>query len=100
MTFVRLALLVTLTALTPVAAGARVSDVARIHGTITKIDRARHTFWIHHAPFALMPMNMTMEVEPVHAGDLKALHVGEKVSVTVDTTVVPWPGTNVRLGPK
>lgn len=76
------------------------SDVARIHGTITKIDRAKHTFWIQHAPFALMPMSMTMEVEPVHAVDLKVLHVGERVSVTVDTSVVPWSGTDVRPGSK
>jgi hypothetical protein len=41
-------------------------------------------------------MSMTMEVQPVHAADLRALHVGERVDVTIDTTVVPWPGTNIR----
>jgi Cu/Ag efflux protein CusF len=78
------------------ALAAPANAIARIHGTITKVDRTRHTFWIHHDPFAQMPMSMTMEVEPVHAADLRALHVGERVAVTVDTTVVPWPGTNIR----
>ncbi len=72
------------------------SGIARIHGTITRIDRTRHTFWIHHDPFAQMPMAMTMEVEPVRAADLGRLHRGEKVSVTIDTSIVPWPGTNIR----
>ena len=70
--------------------------IARIHGTITRIDPVRRTFWINHAPFAMMPMSMTMEVEPVHHADLRTLHVGERVSVTVDTTVDPWPGTNIQ----
>ena len=75
----------------PVAATPAIA-IARIHGTITKIDRARHTFWIHHDPFAQMPMTMTMEVEPVRRADLLMLRRGEVVNVTVDTTVVPWPG--------
>jgi Cu/Ag efflux protein CusF len=92
-----LAMLALLLAGTAAAAAATPANaIARIHGTITKIDPARHTFWIHHDPFAQMPMSMTMEVEPVHAADLRALHVGEKVNVTIDTTVVPWPGTNIR----
>jgi Cu/Ag efflux protein CusF len=78
------------------ALAARPVTTARIHGEITKIDPMRHTFWIHHAPFASMPMSMTMEVEPVRAADLRRLHRGEKVDVTVDTASVPWPGTDIR----
>jgi Cu/Ag efflux protein CusF len=89
-----LTLLLTMTV--PALAATSAIDIARIHGTITKIDPARHTFWIHHDPFALMPMSMTMEVEPAHAADLRKLHVGERINVTIDTTVVPWPGTNIR----
>lgn len=74
--------------------------IARIHGTIVKIDRVRHTFWIHHAPFAQMPMAMTMEVELVRHADLAKLHRGERVSVTIDTTVVPWPGTRIVPDPR
>jgi Cu/Ag efflux protein CusF len=70
--------------------------IARIHGTITKIDPKRGTFMIHHDPFASMPMSMTMEVEPVRRSDLRTLHAGEVIDVTVDTTIVPWPGTNIR----
>jgi Cu/Ag efflux protein CusF len=70
--------------------------IARIHGTIVKIDHKRDTFMIHHDPFALMPMSMTMEVEPKRRADLKQLHVGEVIDVTVDTSIVPWPGTNIR----
>lgn len=72
------------------------SAIARIHGKIVKIDAKRHTFMIHHDPFAQMPMAMTMEVRPVHASDLATLHVGEVVDVTVDTSIVPWPGTDIR----
>jgi hypothetical protein len=43
-----------------------------------------------------MPMSMTMEVEPVRRADLRKLRVGEVIDVTVDTTIVPWPGTNIR----
>jgi Cu/Ag efflux protein CusF len=93
----RLAVLLMLAALAaPVAAATPAIDIARIHGTITKIDRARHTFWIHHDPFKQMPMSMTMEVEPVRLAELYTLHKGEVVNVTVDTTVVPWPGSNIR----
>lgn len=69
---------------------------ARIHGTVVKIDRARGTFMIHHDPFAGMPMSMTMEVEPKRRADLAKLHVGEVIDATVDTTIVPWPGTDIR----
>ena len=74
--------------------------VAHIHGKIVSIDAARHTFTIHHDPFALMPMAMTMEVEPKKRSDLAKLHVGETIYVTVDTAVVPWPGTDIRPDPK
>jgi hypothetical protein len=37
-----------------------------------------------------------MEVQPVRARDLGTLHVGELIDVTVDTTIDPWPGTNIR----
>jgi Cu/Ag efflux protein CusF len=74
--------------------------IAQLHGTVTKIDPARHTFWIHHDPFAQMPMAMTMEVQPVRAADLGKLHVGERITVTVDTSVVPWPGKNIRPAAK
>jgi Cu/Ag efflux protein CusF len=97
----RLGLLLTLALVAPaLPAGAHgpASGMARIHGTITKIDPARHTFWIHHDPFAQMPMSMTMEVEPVRVADLSRLHRGEIVSVTIDTSIVPWPGTNIRSG--
>jgi Cu/Ag efflux protein CusF len=73
--------------------------IARIHGTIVKIDRTRGTFMIHHDPFAAMPMSMTMEVEPKRRSDLQKLHVGEVVDATVDTTIVPWPGTDIRPAP-
>jgi Cu/Ag efflux protein CusF len=72
--------------------------IARIHGTITKIDPKRGTFMIHHDPFASMPMSMTMEVEPKRRADLRKLHVGEVIDATVDTTIVPWPGTDIRPG--
>jgi len=74
--------------------------IAHIHGTIVQIDPARHTFTIHHDPFPMMPMSMTMEVEPVHPADLRRLHVGEVIFATVDTSVYPWPGTDIRPDPK
>jgi hypothetical protein len=42
---------------------------------------------------------MTMEVEPKHRSDLRKLHVGEVVDVTIDTRIVPWPGTDIRPAP-
>ena len=75
---------------------AALSPIARIHGKIVLIDRARGTFMIHHDPFPAMPMAMTMEVEPKHRSDLRKLHVGEVVDVTIDTRIVPWPGTDIR----
>ena len=92
-----LAVLLIVAALTASAlAAGRPVDIARIHGVVTKIDRTRHTFWIHHDPFAQMPMSMTMEVQPVRARDLGRLHVGELIDVTIDTTIDPWPGTNIQ----
>jgi Cu/Ag efflux protein CusF len=76
------------------------SAVAHIHGTIVSIDRAHGTFMIHHDPFALMPMSMTMQVEPVRRADIRKLYVGEVIYATVDTATVPWPGTGIRPDPK
>ena len=70
--------------------------IAHIHGTIAKIDPNRGTFMIHHDPFPIMPMSMTMEVEPKVRADLRKLHVGEVIYATVDTAVVPWPGSDIR----
>ena len=73
---------------------AALSTIARIHGKIVLIDPKRGTFMIHHDPFP--PMPMTMEVEPKHRSDLRKLHVGEVVDVTIDTRIVPWPGTDIH----
>jgi Cu/Ag efflux protein CusF len=70
--------------------------IAHIHGRIVQIDPARGTFLIHHDPFPAMPMAMTMEVAPKHRSDLRRLHVGEIVNLTVDTAVSPWPGSDIR----
>ncbi len=75
------------------------SPVAHIHGKIVSIDVKKGTFQIHHDPFPAMPMAMTMEVEPKNRADLKKLHVGETIDATVDTSIVPWPGTDIRPGP-
>jgi Cu/Ag efflux protein CusF len=83
----------------PTVAVAKLSPIARIHGKIVQINPARGTFLIHHEPFAAMPMAMTMEVEPKHRADLRKLHVGEIVDVTIDTRIVPWPGTDIRPAP-
>jgi Cu/Ag efflux protein CusF len=91
--FVCAAMVLTIAATSPLA-------IAHIHGTIVKIDPARHTFMIHHDPFPAMPMSMTMEVEPVRHADLGKLHVGEVIYATVDTSIVPWPGTGIRPDPK
>ena len=74
--------------------------IAHIHGTIVKIDPARHTFMIDHDPFPMMPMEMTMEVEPVQHAQLRKLHVGEVIYATIDTSIYPWPGTDIRPDPK
>ena len=73
------------------------SAIARIHGRIVKIDPARGTFLIHHDPFPAMPMAMTMEVAPKQRADLKKLHRGEVVDLTVDIAVEPWVGTGIRV---
>lgn len=76
------------------------SGIAHIHGKILAIDAKRGTFTIHHDPFALMPMAMTMEVRPKNRADLAKLHVGEIVDATVDTALVPWPGTDIHPSAK
>jgi Cu/Ag efflux protein CusF len=73
--------------------------IAHIHGRIVAIDAKRGTFQIHHDPFPMMPMAMTMEVAPKNRSDLAKLHVGEVVNATVDTSIVPWPGTDIRPAP-
>jgi Cu/Ag efflux protein CusF len=73
--------------------------MAHIHGRIVSIDATAGTFEIHHDPFALMPMAMTMPVKPKNPADLKSLHVGEIVNLTIDTSVDPWPGTDIRPAP-
>jgi Cu/Ag efflux protein CusF len=70
--------------------------IARIHGTITRIDSKHGTFMIHHDPFPAMPMSMTMEVEPKRRADLAKLHVGEVITATVDTSIVPWAGSDIH----
>jgi Cu/Ag efflux protein CusF len=72
------------------------TSIAHIHGTIVKIDAKRGVFSIHHDPFPMMPMSMTMEVRPRSRADLAKLHVGEIVDATVDTAIVPWPGTDIH----
>ncbi len=72
------------------------STIAHIHGRIVSIDARRGTFMIHHEPFPLMPMAMTMEVEPRRHADLRKLRVGETIDATVDTAVDPWPATDIR----
>jgi Cu/Ag efflux protein CusF len=72
------------------------STIAHIHGRIVSIDERHGTFFIHHDPFAAMPMAMTMEVEPKHRADLRKLHVGETIDATIDTAIVPWPATDIR----
>jgi Cu/Ag efflux protein CusF len=76
------------------------TTIAHIHGKIVAINLKRGTFIIHHDPFPMMPMAMTMAVEPKNPADLRKLHVGEIVDATVDTAIVPWPGTNIRPAPR
>jgi Cu/Ag efflux protein CusF len=71
------------------------SGIARIHGRVTAIDAKRGVFRIHHDPFRLMPMSMTMEVRPKRPADLRRIRVGEVIDVTIDTSIVPWPGTDI-----
>lgn len=85
-------LALTIAATTPVT-------IAHLHGTVTKIDSKRGTFMIHHDPYPMMPMAMTMEVEPKNRADLRKIHVGEIITVTVDTAIVPWPGTEIKPAP-
>lgn len=71
--------------------------IQHLRGTIVAIDAHKGTFRVHHEPFASMPMEMTMDVEPRDRRILKTLHVGERIRATVDTSTYPWPGTDIRL---
>jgi Cu/Ag efflux protein CusF len=75
------------------------SSIAHIHGRIVSIDPKRGTFLIHHDPFPAMPMSMTMEAQPKNPADLRRLHVGETIDATIDTSVDPWPATDIRPAP-
>jgi len=75
------------------------SSIAHIHGRIVSMDAHRGTFQIHHDPFPAMPMAMTMEVEPKHRADLRKLHIGETIDATIDTSISPWPATDIRPAP-
>jgi Cu/Ag efflux protein CusF len=70
--------------------------IAHIHGRIVSIDTKAGTFQIHHDPFPMMPMAMTMAVKPKNRALVTTLHVGEIVNATVDTSIYPWPGTDIR----
>ncbi len=83
----------------PVPIVVAASSIAHIHGRIVSIDPKTGTFLIHHDPFAQMPMAMTMEVEPKNRDDLKKLHVGEIIDATIDTSIDPWPATDIRPAP-
>lgn len=72
------------------------SSIAHIHGRVVSIDERRGTFFIHHDPFAAMPMAMTMEVEPKRRADLRKLHVGETIDATIDTSIAPWPASEIH----
>ncbi len=73
--------------------------IAHIHGRIVSIDAKDGTFQIHHDPFPMMPMAMTMAVQPKDRAVIRTLHVGEIVNATVDTSIYPWPGTDIRPAP-
>lgn len=75
------------------------ASFSQIHGRIVAIDARRGTILIHHDPFPAMPMAMTMEIKPVRRADLIRLRVGQTVDATVDTSVQPWPATNIRRAP-
>lgn len=79
-----------------VAPAAADTSVAHIHGKVVSIDPKSGTFMIHHDPFKEMPMAMTMPVKPKNRADLARLHVGEIIDVTIDTSIDPWPGTNIH----
>jgi Cu/Ag efflux protein CusF len=76
------------------------SSISHIHGRIVAIDPKRGTFSIHHDPFPAMPMAMTMEAAPKNRADLRRLHVGETIDATIDTSIVPWPATDIRAAPR
>lgn len=79
-----------------VAAGAATT---RIHGKIVSVDSAHHTAQIHHDPFAVMPMAMTMVVRVPKAADLAKLHAGSIVDADIDTSKDPWILSNVKIVP-
>lgn len=86
-------LLAVTTALT-IAAATPAPNHAR--GTVVSIDAKRARFMLHHEPFPEMQMEMTMEVAPKNPAVIKQLHRGEKIELDIDTSVVPWVGTNIR----
>ena len=86
--------------LAAVLVAASSSGIAHIHGKVVSIDKQHGTFMIHHDPFPMMPMDMTMPVKPKNPADLAKLHVGEIIDATVDTAIDPWPGTQIRPSAK
>jgi Cu/Ag efflux protein CusF len=80
-------------------AAASPSSIAHIHGKVMAIDSAHGTFQIHHDPFPAMPMAMTMEVKPKNPADVRALHIGEVIDLTVDTSAEPWTATGIHPAP-
>jgi len=42
---------------------------------------------------------MTMAVQPKDRAVITTLRVGEIVNATVDTSIYPWPGTDIRPSP-
>lgn len=72
------------------------TTTGRIHGKVVSIDAKHGTFLIHHDPFKLMPMAMTMMVKPRNPADLAKLHPGEVIDASVDTATDPWVLTDIR----
>ena len=89
-------LLRALVALSAFPLPAAAAQIAHIHGRVVSIDSKHGTFLIHHDPFPLMPMAMTMEVKVLRPADLRGLHVGEIVDATVDTALEPWQPSSVK----
>ncbi len=76
------------------------SSLARIHGKVVSINPKDGTILVHHDPFHGMPMAMTMPLKPNNGADLKRLHAGEFIDATVDTSIEPWPTSNIRPAAK
>jgi len=87
---------VLLTVIASATAAPTPQTIAHIHGRIVSIDAQHGTFQIHHDPFPMMPMAMTMAVQPHDRAVIRTLRVGEIVDATVDTSVYPWAGTGIR----